>query len=237
MDQIIAEILALLKTSRQTLDQTLAGLPPIAQFEATSEAACILRQMNSSATWLKEQFGVFDGYMAQLKTKYPEALNAAADLKAGEMLNTKLSAGEYIKKTDADAAQQVAVSAAETTLRNTIKKVSDRRAALVTGEGAIPVAVAGLLSDETLLADDFKVRASKAAERTKKLSDLGVEVPAVLAEAANFGIDDAGEKAFGAKFELFNSIATKNGAKTGTVAGGGESQQQQSISDSDITAV
>ncbi len=237
MNKIILAITTLIASCQQSLNQTLSALPPIEQLEATSEAAGILRHMKSSASYLKETFGAFEAKMSEYKASIQKEIEDASELLASTKLEAKLSGGEYIKKSDADAAQQVAVQGAETALRASMKKITDRRKEITEGEGAVSVEIASLLSDETLAADDYKLRASKAGARCKTLTDLGVAVPAVLSETANLGIDEAGEKLAADKIATFQGVAAKHGGKPGGLAGGGESQNQSKETGDDIVAL
>jgi hypothetical protein len=224
MNEIIQKIQSLITSARASLNQTLTALPPIEQFEAASEITGILRTAKYSVDYMSESLQTFDAQMAQLQAKISEHVTGQVADGVASGIQAQLAAGELVKKDDAEASLQAALQVRESSVRAEIKKIQDRRGELTAGEGAIPMEVAVLLSDETLAADDFKVRASKAADRVKELTELGVSVPRVLCESANLPLDEAGEAAHSERMATFRGVAAKHGAAPSSLSGGGSSQ-------------
>ncbi len=226
MNEIIQKLQALITSARASMNQTLSSLPPIDQYEAASEMAYILRNMKSSGDYLMETFKSFEGDITSLQAKVSEYVTGQVTSGVETALQARLASGEIVKKEDAEANLQAALQARENNIRAEIQKISTRRSELSTGEGAIPVEVAAIISDENLLSEDYKIRASKAAARVKELSDLGVSVPRVLCEAANLPTDDTGEATFNERLATFRGVAAKHGSAPGSIAGSGQSQSK-----------
>lgn len=226
MNEIIQKLQSLIVSARQSFNQAIKAMPPIEQFEASSEVSYLLRQMKGSGDYLKETFESFDTQLVSLQAKVDEYITSQVAAGVETTLQARLADGSLIKKDDAEANLQAALQVREATVRAEIKKIRDRRAELATGEGAITPEVASLLSDAALAADDFKVRATKAATRVKELNDLGITIPHVLAEAANLPADEAGDAAFTDRAAAFRAVAAKHGTPppAPSLSGGGLSQ-------------
>lgn len=207
-----------LNTVKQLHDQVnsmLAGLPPLEQFEASSELSYGLRCLRNSALNFVEMAAALDGVVKQYAAKITSQAEAAAEAKL-------LEKGEYVKKTDSEAAVQAAGEKKE-------KEVKDALEAENTAKTKVVAARAKLVEDKTctqavadaLPADFFKDegyadRVTKLTARLKKLTDEKLTADEFVAEMAALPLDEAGDKTFDARVKSVKSLVASSSSRAGS---------------------
>jgi hypothetical protein len=202
----LQDFLGFLTELKAKANLTLQGLPPLEQFEASSELAYCFRALQRQANELVEFTETINKSMTEVAAK----LGAEAVAEA-------VTAGNYIAKTDHEAALSAARIAVEKDVRNTITaeqvgrdKVASRRQQIITDK-ILPAVAAERLSDTVLGADDYLGSAAKVGSRIKLFGDLGVTAETageVIAEVASIPLDADGEAIFTQRLQFVTAAAT-----------------------------
>lgn len=191
----------------------LAGLPPLEQFEAASEMAYGIRTLQRSAADLVEMHDV----LTQRATKFAESVKVTAELAAEAKL---LEGGEYLKKTDAEAAATTAADQREQTVRAAIAQeatekaeITGRREKLVTDK-VVTATVAASIPDDFFKTDGFEDRLVKLTARLGKITaeKLAHSEP-FMAEMVALPLDEAGETNFTARLNSAKSLVSATASR------------------------
>jgi hypothetical protein len=202
------------------INKSIETLPAIEQFEAASVFSYAIKSMQSAVQYIASE-------MANAERKVSDMVNAVPVIIAGDcnrMIEEKVTAGDLLKKdaailiTDANAAAQKAANDRETSVRDEIKLLATRRSELFTAKSETEPAllsreIVDKLSDEFIKADDYAAKAAKLAGRLKEVQELGVEVPQLLARAADLPLDDGGDAQFSDQLSMIKSVAGSAGGK------------------------
>jgi len=225
MDKLLAAFIAAIAGIKDQANAMLAGLPPIEQFEATSDIAYGIRSLQRYGNELVQTANNLSSKVAGFAAEATTLITAEAKGKAQEDL---LALGEFIKKVDAEAAQGLVLAAKETELRTAFtaerqleKTVKDKRAKLV-ADKVMPLVVAEMISDAVLGDEKADDKVAAIGARLKKLTDLGLtaeSAPKVFAEVAGIPLDAAGDAIFNTRFD---TIQEARGAASGSGAGAGK---------------
>lgn len=187
------------------------GQPDLALLDANSAAAAAVRnvdiQIASLATWIKDA-------EAEAEQLQAERAKGLSDTEKTAVIDAALAAGEIVRKTDADAAAQLAMATRETELKGEFDRSRQAEAAAAAARAKLAEtcklgpAVLSAVPAELCAAADFQTGGViKIKERLDKLAALGITAESVQAEVCALGLDAAGDDAFAAKLATYQSIA------------------------------
>jgi len=209
MKDFIQQLFQALSALKTRCNDIVKNLPPIEQYEASSELVWPIRSMTTYCKELAEQATSLESKVAEYETKMTQEV----EQRAGVLLQEKLSGGEYVSKADAKTAAETAANSREQNVRQEIATVATRRTELTTPAKAgekplIPVELASSLSPELLLAADYRERAGQVATRLQEIAKLGVKMPLGLSqEACSMALDETGNAAFNARLATIKEVA------------------------------
>jgi ElaB/YqjD/DUF883 family membrane-anchored ribosome-binding protein len=214
----------------------LAGLPPLEQYEAAQELSYGLRSLQSYGKQLASQAenlkSSIQATLAKMKEKYSSSAQANAQA-------ALLATGDYVKKSDHEAAINAALDTKTKELRSAFEAeaalketVSKRRAEIRAGFSDLPAEAAEKISNaisaEVLGADNYKESVDAIKARIGKVREIGLD-PAkaadFTAEVAALPLGEEGDKTVAARCEqvkqLIGAATTK--AATATASSGAAS--------------
>lgn len=211
MKDFITSLYQALNSFKTRCNDIVKRLPPIEQFEASSE---IVHGIRCLTMYCAEVAGIAENLEAKAQ-EYEGKLAA----EVSEQLQQKLSAGEYLTKDDAIAASERAAADRESSVRQEIATIDSRRKELTTPASAgakpvIPAELASHLTVELLKADDYRERAGKIAGRLNEIASLGMSLPSLQAEACSLPLDDAGQSAFTGRLKTVREVREAGGGST-----------------------
>lgn len=197
---------------RTQINTLLAGLPPLEQYEAASEMSYGIRGLQRMAADFVE---LADGFRNNVQ-KFTTKVKATAVLEAETAL---LAKGDYVKKTDATAAQEAAVTAAKLEVKTELQteqtataEGETRRAKLVEDK-VVTATVAAAIPIEFFKADGFEDRKTKLTARLGKVAEAKLTAEAFLAEMVAIPVDEAGDKIFNARLESAKSLVSATASR------------------------
>ena len=212
-----------LNQAKAAANAALAGLPPIEQVEAASEAGYALRSAKYSAdslvSTLTELESTFSGVLAEAKEgkgTLSDKLNGIAAQLSKAALDAKLTGGELVLKADFDAAIENARSQAVQAERSAAEQaqvqaqlISARRSEVVAAGLSEPLLDAATAANaELLTSDDYKDMAGKVTARVNQLKGLGIQSEDVLKDFAGIAVNQEGDSEFERRFGLQQKIAS-----------------------------
>jgi len=209
----------MIKALRDQVNAMRAGLPPLEQFETASDLSFGLRSLQNSAANLLD---MAEG-LADLVTQYSQELTTTAEQSAEADLIAK---GEYIKKTDSEAAVKAAAEAKEKEVKDALQaetKVKERvvaaRAKLVEDK-VCTEAVAARLPDDFFKEEGYTDRVAKITARLKVLADNKINhSEEFVTEMAAIPLDAAGDQVFDNRVKAVKGlVATSASSRTETSA-------------------
>lgn len=221
MDEIIKAIGEALQMARDKCNAAIKDLPPLEQVEAASELGYGLRALKYAAQNIQDNFDSLNSKISAMAEKFKTAVDAKAKElaetlateKATVLLQEKLSSGEYMKKSDAEAAAEAKANTRETEVRAQIQTLATRRAEIA---AIIPAELASRLSDALVMADNYKESAGKVKGRLDKLTEIKASVPSLQQEAASLALDEKGDAEFENRVKLIQEISqTNSGNRSG----------------------
>lgn len=207
------------------------GLPDQNSLERGSVVAAQTANLNTSIAAVETLCREVE---AELK-KADELLAAgpSAEVKQS-IIDAAVAAGEVLKKSDADAAKDIAVKEKETELQKAfdeekaaLGRESANRKALADALTGVPAEALSKLPAEVLGAEDIAPAKAKIGERMKQLKDLGIGATSVLSEVLSLGIDEAADQIFETRVAGWKELASNKGNgggasfSPGSAGGGG----------------
>lgn len=210
LDKVPEAFRAELQKLKDGIDAKLAALAaqPTDQVPAAQEAACGLEHMAMSLSWMQEMYDSATKGLADLMERL------APKEQALHALESRITSGELVEKTAADAALQAAVDAAVKQERDAFALLTSRRQMLASASLPIPSGDAVLSGDDAA----FEARRKTAKERHEKLVSMGVCQQLESAELAD--IVYGGDK----EWHLFVKIAGRGRQVAEPLAGGSAEQ-------------
>lgn len=206
-----------LTLSRESSTAALAAVGPIDGHEGgVAHALKTLRSLgDQSGTVLAEAQKALDAMDGEIE--------AAALALIPAKIEEKITAGEFVRKTDHDLALDQAKKDGETAAtlsfadeKKNLETVTARRLKLTTAHGA---ALAATIPDTALQGDDaaFTLVEAEATRRVSETSAFGID-PVAKADAfkdiVTFAYDADGNKGFDARIAGLESLGLKRGVKT-----------------------
>ena len=214
MKDIIAAVKKAISDLRTKADGALKKLGPLDSLEVGRE---VLYGLNS-LEWTVESLADIASQMDAIEAKLPVDVDSAA----AKLIEEKIIAGEFVRKTDHDLALDQAKKDGETAAtlsfadeKKNLETVTARRLKLTTTHGA---ALAATIPDTALQGDDaaFTLVEVEAARRVTETSAFGID-PVAKADAfkdiVTFAYDADGNKGFDARIAGLESLGLKRGAK------------------------
>jgi hypothetical protein len=210
----------MVKALRDQVNSMLAGLPPLEQYEAASDLSFGMRALQNSAANLIQLATGLEDAVKQYATK----LTGEAEQKAEAKL---LEKGEYVKKTDAETAQQTALTAKEKEIKDGIESASKEKERVTAARTKLVEAkVCSKAAAEALSADFFKEegyndRLTKLTARLKVLVDNKIShSDAFVAEMVGIPLDAEGDKTFEARVNSVKSLVGSSASRSNAGGGG-----------------
>lgn len=187
----------------------ISSLPNTASLEKDSPVAVHAENLRANATALEQTLKDAKGLAEQLAAKETEDISPE---RKQAIIDDALKAGELLKKSDHDAALQVAVTTRETELNNEFasRQQADQLAAENRAKLATvitdPAALAAVPA-EVLAKENFEAASLKITDRFAKLKEKGITVPSILTEVASMKADADGDAEFARRSEQWEALA------------------------------
>lgn len=202
-----------IKELESTVNAMLEGMPPLEQYENAAELSFAFRCLKQNAA----NFITLSQNLAAKAGAFFENAKASAEANAEAALIAK---GDYVKKTDAQAAQEAAVTAAESRvkadlqLEQTATAECEARRAKLVEDKVVVATVAAAIPADFFKADGFDDRKAKLTARVAKLTEAKLTTEDFLAEMVALPFDEAGEKAFTARLASTQSLVAATASRS-----------------------
>jgi hypothetical protein len=200
---------------RAEVNSMLQGLPPLEQFETAPELTYGLRTMRNALTQFLEMQEALSTAMQRYTAQATAKAEAAAEAKL-------IGTGDYVKKTDAETAQQAAVANKEKEIKDGLEAEKTTKAAIATQRSQLVTdkvcteLVANALSDDFFKADGYADRVTKLKARLKTLADNKLDkAEEFVKEMAGIGMDEAGDKTFDSRVNSIKSLVSSSASRAG----------------------
>jgi cell division protein FtsB len=194
------------------INAMLGGLPPLEQYEAASELSYGMRCLRNSAANLITMSSSLSEAVKAYAAKVASQAEASAEAKL-------LEKGDYIKKTDSEAAVKAAAELKEKEVKDGIEaadaaktKVLAARAKLVEDK-TCTLAVANALPPDFFKEEGYADRVAKLTARLKKLTDDKLTADEFVAEMAALPLDEAGDKIFESRVKSVKSLVASSASR------------------------
>lgn len=214
IDSLIAELNSSIEEVRVRANAAIKDLPPLEQVEAANEVGWAIRMLASAGKDLATMCESIKIKVKDTLSKYTDSTAQAAAANAEQAI---LAGGEYIKKSDHEAALNLAVSNKETELRNAFQAerqrdelIKTRRSELL-GLKELPESAVSAISAEALAGEDYKDQYGKLKDRYNKLTVLGldpVKGAGFVAEIMGYPLSEEGDGKVQARIQEITSLAS-----------------------------
>ncbi len=196
MKEIIAAFKKSMSDLRTKSDAALKKAGPLDQLELGQPVLFALNSMG----WMLSSLEEMEKVVEDIEGKLPKEIDSAALA----LIDSKITAGEFIRKTDHDLAIAAAETKGKTGAEETFKLKEDAVALASTRRGEIATAhgeeVAELIPAETLGSENFATVSAELGRRVTELGKIGLTAAAQKDSFADIAcgcaFDEAGNAAF-----------------------------------------
>lgn len=222
MKAIIAAFTLAIQELKTKAESAFSGLGPADQHEGAPGVG----YASSALQWVTNKADAMLQQITDLEAKFDPEVQAAAAALLPALLAEKVTAGEYIAKSDVEAAvaaaKQEATQAAEAAFQareEQVATITARRSEIETAHGT---EVAASVSADSLTGEGFESLKTELGRRVTALSEIGVTAAAnkdAFAKiACGHSFDEDGGKAFDENVTLIKGLVPKGSAQAAASA-------------------